>query len=358
MLSVDAINYSTNATHEFLGGPGEWVCTLPAHYVAGMLTIARGIIGGCGYRFGDPDLHDLPQASKRSYISLVPAQLHKALRSPRHVELLGGYAAILLGGASIPPGMLEQAAEAGLNVVTTYGMAETCGGCVYNGTPLPGVSLDFEPGTGRVLITTPTAFLGYRLDPKRTAATLIESGTDPARVRSRDYARDDEVGKFRDDEVSSPRHPARQSQDLRGDPDQTCAPTNNPTPTVITNDRGHIAHGKLAIDGRMDDIVICGGENVDLAQIQRLADARFGTGEDERVVVLAVPDDRFGTHIGAVTRSRKSAQGVDALNSELGRAARIRDTRVLNGPIHTASGKIDRKRLLAQLWKGINGNTQ
>ncbi len=52
---------------------------------------------------------------------------------------LAAFRAILVGGAAVPASLLAQARAAGARVVTTYGMSETCGGCVYDGVPLDGV---------------------------------------------------------------------------------------------------------------------------------------------------------------------------------------------------------------------------
>ena len=49
---------------------------------------------------------------------------------------------VLIGGAGLDPEPAPERAEgAGLRVVTTYGMSETCGGCVYDGRPLDGVEV-------------------------------------------------------------------------------------------------------------------------------------------------------------------------------------------------------------------------
>ena len=51
---------------------------------------------------------------------------------------------MLLGGAAAPAGLLDAARTARVPVVTTYGMTETCGGCVYDGIPLDGVGIKID----------------------------------------------------------------------------------------------------------------------------------------------------------------------------------------------------------------------
>ena len=50
-------------------------------------------------------------------------------------------------------------------------MSETCGGCVYDGLPLDGVSVT-AGDDGRIRISGPVLFSGYRLRPDLTAAAL------------------------------------------------------------------------------------------------------------------------------------------------------------------------------------------
>lgn len=62
---------------------------------------------------------------------------------------------MLVGGAALSAGIRNQATAAGIKVVTTYGMSETSGGCVYNGEILDGVELEVRGGSiyirGKVL---------------------------------------------------------------------------------------------------------------------------------------------------------------------------------------------------------------
>src|SRR5690606_2194769 len=68
-------------------------------------------------------------------------------------------AVVLLGGAAAAPALLDRARDAGLHVVTTYGMTETSGGCVYDGVPLDGVDVALDDGVVR--IAGPVLARGY-----------------------------------------------------------------------------------------------------------------------------------------------------------------------------------------------------
>src|SRR5579862_6454783 len=65
---------------------------------------------------------------------------------------------VLLGGAA-PPRVT------GSNVVTTYGMTETCGGVVYDGVPLDGIEVAVsqdDGDAGEILVRGPMLLRGYR----------------------------------------------------------------------------------------------------------------------------------------------------------------------------------------------------
>ncbi len=103
-----------------------------------------------------------------AFVSLVPTQLRRMLDAGAG---LAAFRAILVGGAAVPGSLLADARAAGAQVVTTYGMSETCGGCVYDGMPLDGVSVRTGVG-GQIRIGGPVVFSGYRNRPDLTAAAL------------------------------------------------------------------------------------------------------------------------------------------------------------------------------------------
>ncbi len=171
-LSVRALRASARATERFFADhpsigsskprrvvsedPAQWLLALPAHYVAGAQVLARSVLAGTtpvvaasvtdGVSF-TPEvfLNAAEQLScARRFVSLVPTQVHKLLEAAEAspalgseiYDALGQFTGILLGGAPASASLLAAACELGLNVVTTYGSAETAGGCVYSGVAL------------------------------------------------------------------------------------------------------------------------------------------------------------------------------------------------------------------------------
>lgn len=301
VLSASAIRFSATATHQRLGGVGDWVCALPVQHVAGLMTIARAVVGATSVSFARPDLSDLPAAGQRSYLSLVAAQLHRALGDPAQVDVLAGYAGVLVGGSAIRPELLAASRAAGIPVVATYGASETCGGCVYDGIALPGVRVELDGE--RIGLGGPMAFSGYRLRPDLTTAVL--------------------------------------RKDL-----------------VLTSDRGRFRDSRLEVLGRIDDVVISGGEKVDLALAQRICEAEFGSAAEGGLVLLALPDQRWGQRVVAASTSGWELRQIqDLLLPKLGRAGIPKELRRIPVMAYTSLGKIDRVAL-RRAWeqKGEHGD--
>src|SRR5436305_7454772 len=141
-LSAAALRHSAQASLDRVGArPGErWLCCLPVAHVAGLQVLVRSLVGGTEPVLADRADAATLAASGCSHISLVPTQLQRLLESGAGKPApLAGFSTVLLGGAAAPAALLAAARDAGVPVVTTYGMTETCGGCVYDGVPLDGV---------------------------------------------------------------------------------------------------------------------------------------------------------------------------------------------------------------------------
>lgn len=294
VLSARAITAAADSFRERYGA-FTWHLALPSHYVAGLMVWARGLgdqpHGGGGVRQAGSDLGALAPGPGRNAISLVPTQLVRALRSPQTTALLAGFDAVLLGGAAAGTELLSKAQQAGIPVLTSYGMSETCGGCVFEARPLPGVEIDIDQASGRISIGGPQLFSGYRGDAGATAAALDDG-----------WLRTNDRGEWVADEPGEPR---------------------------------------LRVLGRFDDVVISGGVNVDLAQVQRVVDALGGGA------VVGVPDPEWGARVVLATtdQGRDLAAWRDALRSRLPAAALPRQLLVVPKLPRTSSGKIDRQAI-------------
>jgi len=257
LLTSAAIRASASATRDRLGGAGTWVLALPLTHVAGQMVLARSLDSGTdpyaldlsgGFDpvgFGELTRQARTATSGALFTSLVPAQL--ALVLERGIAL-DGYDAILLGGGAAAASLLAAAREAGATVVTTYGMSETCGGCVYDGQPLEGVHLAIDEA-GRIRIFGPTVFAGYRCRPDLTEAALADGG-------------------------------------------------------FLTADLGRLDAGRLTVLGRADDVIVSGGVNVPAGLVAATLSAHPGV---RACAVVGVDDPIWGQRVVAVVEPAGNA---------------------------------------------------
>jgi O-succinylbenzoic acid--CoA ligase len=241
VLARDAVLASAAASAAHVGGSGPWVLALPSAYVAGLNVVARSLVAGHRPRvLGERDPRDV--VTDGGYLSLVPTQLHRWLDSREDRDALARLAAVLVGGGPVDASLKVRAREAGIRLVATYGMAETCGGCVYDGLPLDGVGLAIATD-GRVRLAGPTLFDGYLDDPEATAEVLVD-------------------GWFH------------------------------------TSDAGRLDEdGRLQVLGRVDDMVVSGGVNVPAAAVAARLREHPGVAGAE---VVGVPDAEWGHRVVAV----------------------------------------------------------
>jgi O-succinylbenzoic acid--CoA ligase len=194
MLSRAAVDASVEGSARRLGATGRWLLALPASYVAGVNVITRALAAGRPPVLLDqqPSFSAAVKAlgdSEPTFVSLVPTQLRRLLDSDG--PALRSFHTVLLGGGPIDPALRERTAEAGVNVVASYGSSETCGGCVYDGLPLDGVEVAVD-ADGRVRISGPVLFDGYERDPGLTAEVLVDGW-----FLTPDAGRIDEDGRLR-----------------------------------------------------------------------------------------------------------------------------------------------------------------
>ena len=305
-LSSGALLASAAATESALGGPGEWVLALPGHYIAGIQVIVRAIAAGAepipvaagpftATAFADAVL--ALRDDRRRYTALVAAQLHRIVDSveagDRRVrDAVRALDAVLIGGGRLPAELADRADAAGIRVRRTYGASETAGGCVYDGVPLAGVEVRIADG--EVQLAGPTLAEGYLGDAARTAAAFLD---EPGRRWYR------------------------------------------------TGDAGEWDGTRLSIVGRLDDVIITGGEKVSLGLVERAVQALPGLGA---ALVVRATDPEWGDVPVVISTTAADLSAVrDAVGASLGRVAAPRRIVVVDEIPLLASGKPDRRALAA-----------
>lgn len=237
-LSAAALTASARASLARIGARAgdRWLCCLPPSHISGLQVLIRSLL--CGTepvihpRFSPEDV----AASGVDHVSLVPTQLRRMIDAGVGVA---EFRTILLGGAAAPPGLLDTARHAGARIVTTYGMSETSGGCVYDGVPLDNVDLEIGDD-GLIRLRGPVLFSGYRL---------------------------------------------RDERPFEGDG------------WFVTSDLGVIDGGRLRVLGRADDVINTGGRKVAAGVV---AEVLAGHPAVRDVVVIGRPDPEWGQIVEAV----------------------------------------------------------
>ena len=174
-LSAAALRHSARATLARIGArAGErWLLCLPPSHVAGLQVLVRSLLSGTERAVAPSATADALAASGCAHVSVVPTQLIRLLGEPGGAAALAGFSSVLVGGAAAGAAVLDRARAAGINVVTTYGMSETCGGCVYDGVPLDGVRVRADD-EGRLRISGPVLLNRYFGRPDLTGSALVD----------------------------------------------------------------------------------------------------------------------------------------------------------------------------------------
>ena len=253
-----AVRHAAGALQDRLGPPGTWLLSMPVTSAAGVMAVARAVITqqhavavdslGGAERFTPALFADAVNRARAEapgapiYAPMLDEQLRLLLDDPAGTDALRACSAVIVGGGR-PSDAVTRARVEDMRVLVSYGMTETCGGCVYDHIPLRGVDVDVlrdtdaeESTPGQLRISGPVVTPGYRLRPELTSAALTDG-------------------------------------------------------VLITHDIGTVIRGKVDVLGRDDDLVKVRGVLVDLAQISALALSHPGV-----TAATAVVDQR-GMHV-------------------------------------------------------------
>lgn len=257
VLTHRALAASTTASLQRLGAEqgDRFALALPLHHVAGLQVVLRAWACGDAPRIvADPGDPRQLVAADAEHVSLVPTQLARLVAAYRRgglpADALQRWRSILVGGAALTPELAAEARQTGARIVASYGMTETCGGCVYDGRPLDGVEVALRDD-GRIRLRGAVLFSGYL------------------------------------DADDAPDVPPNAPVDADG--------------WFTTGDLGTFDQERLVVLGRADEVVITGGENVAPTVV---ADRLLAHPELTDVAVLGVPDARWGQRVVAVAVPR------------------------------------------------------
>lgn len=226
--------------------------------------------------------------------------------------------------------------------MTTYGSAETAGGCVYSGSVLPGVRVELVPEegmpavpdtggkqaqVGRIWISGAHLASGYIGDAARTAEHFFTAADGTRWYRTDDY------GLL--------------------------------SPAAAPNSNENCSEQRLQVLGRSDDVLISGGVKISARAVATVLEEHPAVRE---ACVVGLPDARWGTAIAAAVTLVPSAgataaptENRPALNEELCALLRARCAEKLGAPAApkqlsilpdfplTSTGKPDRAEIYSIL---------
>ncbi len=308
-LRWPALEAAARASAQVIG-TGDWMLALPTDYIAGVMVAVRAMVAGTEVHALESHHSGFAAAvhkmNQPRYLSLVPTQLHDLLSpeaNPADRDALSSFECVLVGGQRIDPQLRKRAESANVRLVATYGSSELSGGCVYDGIPLPGVTLRVDEA-GRLWVAASSLADGYvnedgSPDTERTQQTFVT--IDGVR-----WVRTDDLAELED----------RNGQQF------------------------------VRILGRADDVLVSGGVKLNVAEVQAALDERLAAG---RSLAVAIPDERWGERLGVYVMTE--GHNVDELKAWLvdtfGPQA---SAEIQSGPpLLNANGKADRARIVQVL---------
>ncbi len=171
------------------GANAQWIAALPLHSMGGFNVAVRALASGrdpiavASLGGAQPFTSAVfADAVKRAsgaqiHVSLVAAQLRRLLADEIGVAALQACALVLIGAGPLAASTRASAQDNQVHLVTSYGMTETSGGCVFDGRPLRGVKVEsYSESTSTLVISGPMLATGYRLEPKLTKLHFTAAG--------------------------------------------------------------------------------------------------------------------------------------------------------------------------------------
>jgi len=266
------IHHSVVASRARLGTSANdrWLLCLPLNHVAGLSIVWRSLHAGGSVAvapFSD-GIGEFVHTARPTVASLVPTMVVRMI--DRNIEALAGLRFVLVGGGALASSVRDAASAGGVVAVPTYGMTEATSQVATAEVGVPG---------------EPRALDGVEI------SILDSDGRDVP---------DGAVGRIAIEGPSV-------SPGYLGEPSRTGR--------LLTSDVGRLdATGVLEVMGRVDDIVVSGGENVSLDHIAAVASTIDGVHD---AVALGVEDTEWGTAVVVVATTNLGEQALVAAAREV-----------------------------------------
>lgn len=274
----------------------RWLCALPLSHVSGLSIAMRSVIYGTTMVLHDEfDPERVGRAIAGDGVTVISLVSTMLLRLLEQGVDLSAPRAILVGGGPVPPSALEEALDRGAPVIQTYGLTETCSQV----TTLEVSEARRKVGSvGRPLLTS---HLRIHEDEILVQGPTVSSGA------------------------------------LDGDG------------WLHTGDIGRIDdEGFLFVEGRTDEMIVTGGENVIPAEVE---DVLVSHPDVLEAAVVGRPDPEWQQAVTAVVvLSSGSAIGLEEIRAHCADSLASykvpKSLEIVEALPRTASGKVHRAALL------------
>ena len=321
------------------GAAGEdeaMLVSVPPYHIAGVSNLLSNVFAGRRIVYLDSFTPQGWLAAVRdervTHALLVPTMLASVTEHLSGAKDAGAptLRSLAYGGAKMPAPVLERAMRlfptAGF--VNAYGLTETSSTIAVLGPDDHRAAMSGDPVARARLGSVGRLLPGIEARVRASDGTAAPAGT-PGDID------------VRGPQVSGEYRGARSGLDDGG--------------WLATRDRGWIDDdGYLFIEGRADDTIIRGGENVAPAEIE---DVLLEHGAVAQVAVVGLPDERWGQSIAAAVVPR-AGHAVDAEELRSWARSRLRGSKtpeliVFRDTLpHTPTGKLLRREVLADLLNG------
>ena len=292
-----------------------WHVALPMYHTGGLAPVYRSVLYGTALSvqrdFEPAATLSAMRAADATGVSLVPTMLERLLEAGSLPDLR----VVLVGGAPCPPDLLERADDRGVPVAPTYGMTEAASQIA---TARPSVAADHPNSVGHPLLFAELSVVDEadaRCAPGESGELVVGGA-----VVTPGYLDADRTAE------------AFCSAGLR------------------TGDRGHRDEaGRVYVEGRLDDTIVTGGENVDPAEVATALRRHDAVAD---CAVVGLPDETWGQRVAALVIANEGASAADLREHCRGRLADFKRPRTVDFAAElprTASGTVDRAAVRRQL---------
>ncbi|EMA01918.1 O-succinylbenzoic acid--CoA ligase [Haloarcula vallismortis] len=283
----------------------RWLVCLPTYHMGGLAPFVRSALYGTAVvvqqSFDAAATQRVVAEHEVTGVSLVPTMLSRLLDAGW--EPPSSLRFVLLGGGPASESLIERCRERGVPVCPTYGMTETASQIA---TARPETAFEHAGTVGQPLVFTDATVVadGEPCDPGERGEIAVDGPTVTPGYLGGDGAAFGEFG-FR------------------------------------TGDLGYRdADGRLWVEGRVDDQIVTGGENVDASTVAAVVRDHPGV-EDAAVVGLS--DEEWGQRVAALVVGDVSPEIVrDHCAERLAPYEVPKTVRVTDVLPRTASGTVDR----------------